>query len=176
MQSIIEKKPALRKLLINAPRHHFADDSDSSDEEAELDAEENEDVVIYRRDIIIFNSTFQRLLEDFRDGLRTISVERYWRYVLEKLSFPSLPKLRKLILKHDLFFDGEIHGPWASVVSVDFEQLMPRLKELKIIIKTINFKTTPQFLDEFSLAELFGLNQASFRTALLTTNVAASAN
>ena len=140
MERIIEKKPALRKLLIDPPEP-FCFPNDSSDEQDKL-AESQ------AKDALTFKSILQRLLQTFHQTLKSICIKR--RYPLEQLSLPPLINLRKLILKDDLTFGGDIEEFWTSIVSTDLDQVMPRLEELKIILKTCSMNTSQKMLDKLS--------------------------
>ena len=105
-----DEKPALRKLLIDPPEP-FCFPNDSSDEQDKLAASQAKDALTYK-------SILQRLLQTFRQTLKSVCIRR--RYPLEQLSLPKLINLRKLIIKDDLSFGGDIEEFWTSIVSTDF--------------------------------------------------------
>ena len=140
MEMIMEKKPALRKLLIDPPEP-FCFPNDSSDEQEKL-------VESQAKDALTYKSILQRLLQTFRQTLKSIYIKR--RYPLEQLSLPPLINLRKLILKDDLTFGGDIEEFWTAIVSTDLEQVMPRLEELKVIIDTVSVNRSQELMDALS--------------------------
>ena len=85
------------------------------------------------RSMSMLDQYLQQLLQDSAQSLESINL--HGLCPLGKISLPSLGNLTKLILRSTF---GVWKGYWTVLSSIDFERVMPLLKDLQVFIRISN--------------------------------------
>ena len=134
-RKVIEKRAGIRELLISTYQPpSLRDFGDSSSGDYDSDGSDNDDDGdnVERN----FHHTLQLfLLNCCSQSLRKMEIQ--WVNNLDYgLSFPLLVNLKRLTYTNH--FTEDFQGLWSAIVSVDYDQSMPNLEQLKIVINTVN--------------------------------------
>ena len=136
-RKIIEKGPAIKELVLSTCKptsYRLFHDSRS------YDGYDSDQIGTDADDEDSFERNFHNILELFLVNCCSQSLKKMeirWGYDWDYgLSFPPLVNLRKLTYTNH--FDGDFQGLWSVIVSMDYDQNMPNLEQLKIALNTVD--------------------------------------